>query len=706
MSSFFAKPLLWNGFVRIILFWAIVGLVVWGLLHWLAPLGLSDVWDIVDEAFHGTMDRVSTRTFAFTLATTIGALAAGLLVSHLFCDMILIRLALRAMRTRVSSLSDSRAFTAQRDRLRTELEAHPLLGHAWTEFDETLVPHDDGLHNTIRPQTFFNLATLREKVSGLKWQSAEPGYFVGVGLLLTFVGLVIALSKAAASTGAANADDMRHALEALLQAATFKFSTSIAGLAASILLSLVYKFFSIGIESSLHRFCEEMEHKLLYLPPQSVSVAMRDHLSEQLTQLKEINSEAFFNKLGTEVAPRMQEAFSSAVTPLAERIGDAVGQLNATSQDGVQELLTRFTDTLQNGAGTEMRELTNGLHAMLGAMEKVRSDMGRSGDDFSQKMTDAAENLNRLVAEAGRQLGAQSQTSRETLEQMLASLREIFEQATKQIDVNLKGAAEGASTKLTEAMDRVLDKLEGNVGGLNKRFQGFNEQAASYIDETCSKVAEAQESSISAISQASVRAAAALEKGLGEAMKGIRDEVEGFSSALRQSSASLDGQAKAINAATLKSREVADVFGRSAEAVKAAIDPVTRSNEKIAQVTSTVGTALEQAGAALGEGQKAAKDLTEAVNAQVHRLTGLWADYQQRFAQIDEKLARAFEKLGEETSKQSQILATRTGEIDTALAKSVDQFHSVLSTLSDNSEDIAESLAKFADGIKANGAPR
>ncbi len=33
-----------------------------------------------------------------------------------------------------------------------------------------------------------------------------------------------------------------------------------------------------------------------------------------------------------------------------------------------------------------MRELTAGLHAMLGAMEKARSDMGQSGEDFAQRM--------------------------------------------------------------------------------------------------------------------------------------------------------------------------------------------------------------------------------------------------------------------------------------------------------------------------------
>ena len=44
---------------------------------------------------------------------------------------------------------------------------------------------------------FFNSGVVRERLAGLKLMPTLPGYFVGLGLLLTFVGLVIALSKAA-----------------------------------------------------------------------------------------------------------------------------------------------------------------------------------------------------------------------------------------------------------------------------------------------------------------------------------------------------------------------------------------------------------------------------------------------------------------------------------------------------------------------------
>jgi len=72
--------------------------------------------------------------------------------------------------------------------------------------------------------------------------------------------------------------------------------------------------------------------------------------------------------------------------------------------------------------------------------------------------------------------------------------------------------------------------------------------------------------------------------------------------------------------------------------VRAAVDPVTRSNEKVAAVTATVGQALGRASTALDEGQQATRALTNSLAAQVDRLTALWSDYEKRFAKVDAHL--------------------------------------------------------------------
>ena len=113
---------------------------------------------------------------------------------------------------------------------------------------------------------------------------------------------------------------MQSALRELLHAATFKFATSISGLAASIVLSLAFRLFAVRVEASLNAFCEAVERKLDYIAPQSVSLQIRDSLKEQVDELKAINSEQFFARLGQEVGPSINSAFTPRSPLLRNRL--------------------------------------------------------------------------------------------------------------------------------------------------------------------------------------------------------------------------------------------------------------------------------------------------------------------------------------------------------------------------------------------------
>ena len=688
--------------MRFIAYWLIVTAVTGALYALWASLPAPILGEIVAEGFSGDLTRVSSEPFAFSLAKALACLGFGLLIGFGVLHALALSVSIGGARAMIEGYKSKRAFADDLDSVRERMEAHPLLGHAWKKFHESVIPGGRPVRNTQRPQSFFNSAMLREKCVGLKIMPSVPNYFVGTGLLLTFIGLVIALHRAAEGTQAAQlaaagagATAMQSALQELLHAATFKFSTSIAGLAVSIVLAFAFRLYAIRIEASLGDFCEALESKLNYLSPQSLSVEIRDSLTAQLTQLKEINSEAFFARFGHEVTPSINTALTSALSPLTQEIRSAVEQLDHNSHEGVRDLVKQFSDTLRGGAGSELRELGGSLHAVLKAMETVRSDMGRSGEEFAAKLGDAAQNLNRAVIDAGDNLSRQSEISRQTLEQMLSSLRTIFDQANVQINTNLSSAAEGASSKLVDAMDRVLAKLEGQVSGLERSFGGFREAATGQLAEAGRQMTEAQERSAKAVADASVRTAAALEDGLAGAIKSIGKEVDAFAAALRTSSTALGVQAEAIDRASTRTRQTADVLGECAETVKTAMEPVTRSNAKTAEITSNVGEAVKQASAALEEGQLATRGLSQSIAAQVDRLTKLWENYERRFSKIDEDLQRAFEKLAQETTKQSQLLAEQTIRIDRGLAGAVDKLAGPVQGIGDGAQELSETVGEL-----------
>ncbi|MFL6796332.1 MAG: hypothetical protein ACJ8F3_02855 [Xanthobacteraceae bacterium] len=70
------------------------------------------------------------------------------------------------------------------------------------------------------------------------FMQALPGYFTSVGLILTFLGLVVALYFAAKGFRSGDMTEARTAILQLLNASAFKFLTSLAALGGALLISV------------------------------------------------------------------------------------------------------------------------------------------------------------------------------------------------------------------------------------------------------------------------------------------------------------------------------------------------------------------------------------------------------------------------------------------------------------------------------------
>lgn len=336
----------WNSVLRITTFWAIAAACIVALGFMWPAFDIRLIADVLSKAFGGEMEGLSTQSFAFALASALIAVGAGLAVAFMLLYAVAISLALWSVRRVVAGSRDMVTFAGDYEVVYKQLARHPLIGHAWKEFDETLVmPKEPGgvIRNTVRPQAFINMGVARDRLFGLKMMGSIPGYFVGIGLLLTFGGLVLALDKAAAATTSIDANSMQIATRELLQVATFKFSTSIAGLGTSILLSFLFRIYTIAVEGSFDKFCQMVERKLRYAAPQSITAEMNDHMAEQVNELKQINSAEFFARMGDAVSPKIQSAFSTAFAPVTSSIDQAINRLADNSQEGMSELIARFT---------------------------------------------------------------------------------------------------------------------------------------------------------------------------------------------------------------------------------------------------------------------------------------------------------------------------------------------------------------------------
>jgi hypothetical protein len=141
-------------------------------------------------------------------------------------------------------------------------EVNPYLARDWRNYRRTLLVSPEvgaTVWASVRPERYFTLNSLQRSGVDIGLLRSLPGYYVGFGLLFTFMGLVAGLYFASRGLMAADLAAARQSLIALLHASTFKFSTSVAGLMMSLLFSIYGRALIARLNRELGDFCDRLE---------------------------------------------------------------------------------------------------------------------------------------------------------------------------------------------------------------------------------------------------------------------------------------------------------------------------------------------------------------------------------------------------------------------------------------------------------------
>jgi phosphoribosyl-ATP pyrophosphohydrolase len=660
--SIFAGKAVWNAAVRILLFWILVATGLFALAH-VTPY--SD-WRLISGAINvkpeGILELVTQQAFAFALASAIVQFGLALGLAFLVAHVLLIHAALGVARQALGLGDDHRHFAATFDGVAQKLRQHAIIGHAWREFEETLVRSDDVVRNTVRPQSFINLAHAREQLFGLKMMGSIPGFFVGLGLLLTFIGLVLALNKAAGSTTASSASDMTEALHGLLDAATFKFSTSIAGLGASLGLSLLFRIYQISIERAFDRFGRALEDRLQFQPPQRTAVDSLKLLVEQRDQLREINSEAFFARLGDSIGPRFQTAVAEAISPVSSSLDDTMKALTQTSRTGVEELIKTFISKLDQGAGRELGQVVETLVSLRDGLEDIRRSLTGSGQDVSDKLAAAAEDLSRVIADAG---------------------------------TALSDSAAGAAGTVVNTMERLAGKLEAQSTAFGEKMAALQNGVTAQMEESGRIAQKAGEEAANASKRAADEAAEAMRTTMGDMVQKLSTGIGQLSAALQDVESKLRAQTQHIEILNTRSRETADAFDEVAANVRSASQPLLTSSERVVQSTGRMAESIASSVDALSATQRTASGIAEKLEAHLTQIANVWNQYEARFRGVDEDLERAAKVFHEEVSRHQEAMRNFVADVDRHTGAILTGISSTVNDLDGSIQDLTDTLAPF-----------
>nr|QNS26442.1 hypothetical protein MTCCP1_00059 [uncultured bacterium] len=384
-------------------------------------LGALDPGHLILRVIRPALDLFKSETVAPDLSALMVVVAIALMVMYRVGQ---IRPACEALDKRIAFLKDCVSPGALYDKIDefdSLMNSEVFLSHGWSEFIETcLFTRNNERVNieiSIRPGVFINMDDAEHSGLNLKWFRSLSGIFVGIGLLLTFIGLVAALYFSSnainlvidGTKGISAVEQTRaiqKALAQLLNTATFKFLTSISGLGCSIVLGFVERKWTGLIEERFQELCREIERCTIIVTPEQLANRQHHELCAQTDHLKEFTSQFAVNldrTIGTatsEVLPpvllaaisegvrsTMPVVMAEALSPVVERL-DAVGQAVTAAQYGpLQEIVKEFGATVSASGGSEIKAVAETLTVLPDQLSAAAQDLQRVVSALAEGMS-------------------------------------------------------------------------------------------------------------------------------------------------------------------------------------------------------------------------------------------------------------------------------------------------------------------------------
>lgn len=298
-------------------------------------------------------------------------------------------------------------FAAHFEDIHSAAAQNRTLGHAWSEFAETLIfpateDEEEVVRNSEKPNTFFNRSSLLGGMN-LRFYNSLPNLLTGAGILFTFVGLVAGILLASRGLAADSIEQQRGALQDLLGGAGLAFSTSIVGLLTSIGFSAFEKRQIHRFDYFCARWTNTLDARLRRITPEMIA---RDQLLEVRQQTRTL--ETFSDQLAFQIGKAIDEQVSQPMNATLEKIASSIESMRSdrdtSNQAALERMIEQFSETMSGAAGQELQALGQTLESLNSRLGKHADRLEVQSKESQQATARATEQLEGTLAEGARQI--------------------------------------------------------------------------------------------------------------------------------------------------------------------------------------------------------------------------------------------------------------------------------------------------------------
>jgi len=571
-----------------------------------------------------------------------------------------------------SSGTDEEGFTNNFSDVDEKLKKLPHIKRPWEEFTETLIPPLDAVddpdyrvfRNTQRPENFFRASVTTNLIK--PWLSGE--ILIGLGLMLTFFGLVAALTIA----GPAFVDggDIKATLGVLISTAGAKFLASIGGLLGSILIAMYQGRARNTVNRQLFKLCDLLEARLYYASAERIMADQYGHMKRQTRNLEELG-----NSIAVAIGDRIENAMSNmpgllgeAMSPMAQSIDNLRDAVSDSNKEGLTELVGEFKREL-TGAGEES------MKQMAAQLENVSTIMGTTVSSLQQTTNMLQESLTGSAQQAAAQLQQGSDAFADTLREAMAGMvtgQTALQDTLNNVVDKLASGADQFDERLNKQRDQMAENMSRVVDSMNQAISQKTQQATEQMGGKINQIIES--SGQQAANSLESWAGSFVEK-MEAPISGIRGSLEDWSSktavvtqSLTQINEALDRHKQSIENSSVMLQSSGQKMAESARSVSDATQPLKTAAEAAARATQSLEHMTKessdgllefsrQIGSAISENQAMLIALKSTWEEQAGQLQGADQALEQAFAQITRNLQSTLENMNHFVDKTNRSFA-------------------------------------------------
>jgi len=569
------------------------------------------------------------------------------------------------------------------------------LATAWEKYRETLVPHDeDGitmLRNSIRPSAFLNLEDLGFNAGA--WRIGA-GLFVTVGLFLTFLGLVSALSS---MTGNTSIDSK--AMTDLLKIASAKFIMSLTGLFCSIVFTIVFRVLFGRLEKSIHRLCASLEKRLAFISLEALAVEQLSAIREQKEHFRLVGME-LVAELGRPLREELPAAISSsirgAMAPLMEQVGKMgsdgmegmVKNLSSQLADDVGRSLTAASERLAE-AGAQIKNLADRMDQSSGRMgAEMESSIGlmaKAVDDLRESVSQTAEKTEGAFSRGAEQL-------LDAMNRTLEGIRDNTGEGARAMSAaagEMRGAAEGFRKELESAAQTGAEAAQARMLTASTEASSAIGSAGSQVLDAFGRTSNEINRVVDAMTQrAGAQLLAPLDE-IGEKLRVLVGTLADGSTEMRRMAEGVreGGEASAAAAGAFRTSSTDLVnatapIRTTAERIEASLRTLTESTHNVANtVARSAESTARSASDALAAAQQVMSAEARAMESTMASITSMLDQMKgqgERLDDIDGKLGRAFDIYNDQVSAAVDTMFGHVRDLQNKLGPALDTMREIV----------------------------